>query len=438
MPDGGREVIERLLDRGYLAAEVYAKRGRSRRFELDAEAETTLAAEETGWSIRASDRRSSFFLAATGAPAPLERLPDPVASATIELPPPTAIEGWSDPEGIAEHLLAEDDGWRLLRLIAGDLARRLPRAALHAALDDGASEVRIRNHRGLDVSHRGRFAALRLEARAALASGPASATIELAERSTRDFPVSALADRLVDLLTVREGGSLDAGGTADMVLAPEVGARLLAPIAQAFCGRTPEEVAGLLGQRDGRVASSAVTLLDDGRYPRGALAAPVDGEGVPTGSRALIDEGSLQATILPWERSGTALGCRFRAGWRDLPQVGLSHCFIAPREEVAPASLLEDLREGFYLLDAAAGGSYDLAAGHFSLPVWGFRISAGRPLHPLGEARLIGDPRQLLHAVTGVARDLRFVPLRAMIGSPTLMVRGLSLRQAAPGHAGDR
>jgi predicted Zn-dependent protease len=142
----------------------------------------------------------------------------------------------------------------------------------------------------------------------------------------------------------------------------------------------------------------------------------------------LIEDGRLGATILPWERSGAPLGCRARAGWRDLPRVAPSHCFIAPRMEVAPASLVEDLADGFYLLDAADGGSCDLAAGRFSLPVWGFRISAGRPLHPLGEARLVGDPRRLLHAVCGVARDLRFVALGAMIGAPSLLVRGLALR----------
>jgi hypothetical protein len=38
----------------------------------------------------------------------------------------------------------------------------------------------------------------------------------------------------------------------------------------------------------------------------------------------------------------------------------------------------------------------------------------------------------MLHAVCGMARDLRFIPVRgAMIGSPTLLVRGLALRQGS-------
>ena len=169
--------------------------------------------------------------------------------------------------------------------------------------------------------------------------------------------------------------------------------------------------------------------IDDGRLQRGPTPAPIDGEGVPTGARVLIDGGRLGETILPWDRSGRAIGSRARPGWRDLPRVALSHCYVMPRDEVAPAMLLSDLADGFYLLDAGEGGSYDLAGGSFSLPVWGFRIAGGRPLHPLGETSLVGDPRRLLHAVCGVARDLRFVPLRAMIGSPSLLVRGLALRQ---------
>jgi predicted Zn-dependent protease len=427
--DNGREVVDRLLAGGLDSAEVYAKRGRSRRFELDPISETTLAAEESGWSARAADRRSSFFVAAAGPPVPLDRWPEPAEAAPLVLPTPTPIERWSEPPEVAEPLLGEDEGWQLLRGLADDLARRLPEATLHAALDDGASEVRIWNHHGLDVWHRGRFAALRLEARARLATGPVGATLVLAERSPRRFPVAVLADRLVDLLSVRERGAADGADAADVVLAPEVAARLVAPLAAAFSARSVPEVAALLEQRDGRVASPLVTLIDDGRHPRGALAAPVDGEGVPTGERALIIEGQLCGTLEPWERSGAPLGCRVRPGWRDLPRVAPSHCFIAPRAEVAPGSLLEDLDDGFYLLDAADGGSYDLAAGRFSLPVWGFRIAAGRPVHPLGEARLNGDPRRLLHAVTGVARDLRFTPLGAMIGAPSLRVRGLELRQ---------
>ena len=153
-----------------------------------------------------------------------------------------------------------------------------------------------------------------------------------------------------------------------------------------------------------------MTLVDDGRHPRGLLAAPVDGEGLPTAARLLVDRGRLGETVLPWERSGASIGSRVRAGWRDLPRVALSQCFVLPNDEVSPASLVENLEDGFYLLDAGAGGSYDLAGGFFSLPVWGFRVGNGRLLHPLGEATLVGDPRRWLHAVRGVARDLRFSP----------------------------
>ncbi|HEX2465206.1 MAG TPA: metallopeptidase TldD-related protein, partial [Thermoanaerobaculia bacterium] len=258
-----------------------------------------------------------------------------------------------------------------------------------------------------------------------------SVTLDLVERSARRLPFSALADRVVDLLAVRGPGSIGDGAlSADMVLAPEVGARLLAPIAAAFVDQPRETVAALLDcGLEGAAGSTEVTLVDDGRFQRGPTPAPIDGEGVPTGARVLIDGGRLGETVLPWDRSGRAIGSRARPGWRDLPRVALSHCFVVPRDEVAPAALLSELADGFYLLDAGEGGRYDLAGGSFSLPVWGFRIAGGRPLHPLGETSLVGDPRRLLHAVCGVARDLRFVPLRAMIGSPSLLVRGLALRQ---------
>jgi len=425
--DSGREVLDRLLERGFTAAEVYVKRGRSRRFEIDGEAEATLSADEAGWSVRAARGAASFFFAAAGSPLPLDHWPEAFDGEPLALPEGLPIADWSEPPAVTDPLLAEDEGRRVLRGVAEDLARRLPGATLAAVLEDGSSEVRILNHHGLDAGYRGRFAALRLEARATLDAGAAVATLALAERSARRFRIAAMADRLVDVLAVRARGSLGAPEGADVVLTPEVAARLLAPVAAAFVGRTRDQVADLLDARDGRVGAADVSLIDDGRHRGGPLSAPIDGEGVPTGTRVLVDSGRLESTILPWERSSMPIGCRVRPGWRDLPRVGTTQVYVAPRADTTPASLVEDLADGYYLLDAGDGGRYDLAAGRFSLPVWGFRIAGGRPLHPTGEARLVGDPRRLLHAVCGVARDLRFVPLGALVGAPTVRMRGLTL-----------
>jgi predicted Zn-dependent protease len=434
-----REVLDRLLGRGCSAVEVYVKRGRSRRFELecgDAPAgvprstETTIAAEEAGWAVRADAFGSSFFFAASGPPRPLDAWPAGESGAALDLPRPAAIDGWREPPDIAESLIGEDEGWRALRQVAADVMRRLPRATLSMLLEDGSSEIHIANHHGIDVAHRGRVASLRLEARAPVEGAATLITLNLAERAARRLPFAGLADRVVDQLAVRAPGSIggDAGG--DMVVAPEVAARLLAPIASLFVNRPREAVAAALAvDEGGAVGPAAVTIVDDGRDARGLLPAPVDGEGLPNGARLLVDRGRLGETVLPWERSGVLLGSRHRAGWRDLPRVSLSQCFLAPNDAVSPGSLVEDLADGFYLLDASGFGSYDLAGGFFSLPVWGFRIRNGRPLHPLGDVSLVGDPRRLLDAVSGVARDLRFVPMGALYGAPTLLLRGFSLRQ---------
>jgi PmbA protein len=306
----------------------------------------------------------------------------------------------------------------------------LPRATLSILLEDGASEVHIVNHHGIDVAHRGRAAALRLETRAPVEGGMTLLTLTLAERAARRVPFAGLADRVIDLLAARAPGSIGGDGSGDMVIAPEVAARLIAPLAGLFVDRPREAVASALGaDDDGAVGSAAVTIVDDGRDPRGLVPAPVDGEGLPTATRMLVERGRLADTVLPWERSGVAVGSRVRAGWRDLPRVALSQSFVLPDDRVSPASLLEEIEDGFYLLDASGFGSYDLAGGFFSLPVWGFRIRNGRPLHPLGEVSLIGDPRRLLRAVEGVARDLRFVPMGALYGAPTLLLRGFHLRQ---------
>jgi predicted Zn-dependent protease len=99
---------------------------------------------------------------------------------------------------------------------------------------------------------------------------------------------------------------------------------------------------------------------------------------------------------------------------------------------VAAGSLLAGLARGYYLLDAAGAGSFDPAADRFELPVCGFAVNGGRAVAPVSRAVLAGGIGALLRGVQAVARDLAFLPLDGMIGSPSLLVTGLALHPAGP------
>jgi PmbA protein len=283
---------------------------------------------------------------------------------------------------------------------------------------------------------RRRAASLHVEARGPLREAP-TATLYLAAREARRFHPSALARRLADRLAVAAAAPCELpAGPCDVLLAPPVGARLLASLLPFLIGPRAVHLGTGLRDRRGRIASDAVTVLDDGRLPGGTFEAPVDGEGVPTREVTLIDSGIFRQPLLAWwqtSEEGTPSGCSRRASWRDLPAPGPTHLYLKPDARAPVASLLGDIQHGAYLIDTAGAPRVDLDGLRFELPACGFLVERGRAAGPLPKACLRGSLAALLKGVAGVARDLAFLPLDGMIGAPTLLVTGLELAPAGRG-----
>jgi predicted Zn-dependent protease len=425
------EVLATLVRRGLADAEVYLKRGRSRRLERTPVTETSVVSQEKGWAVRAGHRRGSFFAAGTGEPEPAGPWPEP-AGRPIALPEPQTVPAWNTPSDFDTPLIGESEGWKLLESLGRELAAELPGARLlSAALEDGSSEADLVTSRGLRTRFRHRVASLYLEA-AGPGRPPATASFYLFAREARRFHPPALARRLADRLAVSAAGAPPERSTAEILLAPPVAARLLAGLLPLLVG--PQSAAYLAGRRDrrGRIGSERLTLIDNGRLPGGAFESPADGEGVPCREVVLVEEGSFRQPLLAWWQEGAAdgtpSGCSRRPSWRDLPAPGPTHLYLQPDARTPVASLLGSLERGYYLIDATGAGRFDFGADRFALPVCGFAVAAGRASAPVAGAWLCGGIGAFLHGIRAAARDLAFFPLDGMIGAPTVLVAGLELR----------
>jgi len=427
------DVLQALLRRGNDRAEVWVKRGRSRRFEVSPSAEASISSQERGWAVRAGDRRRSFFACGTGEPPEQGPWPAPTHRA-LELPQPVAPDAWKVPGDFDAPLIGETEGLRLLQSLGRELQTELPRARLlHAVLEDGSSEAELFSSRGMLAKHRHRLASLHLQARLGLHG----VSLYLAAREARQFQPAALARRLADRLAVASAVSPDGAGIerGDFLLAPAVGAHLLQRLVPFLVGPQPERLWPALhapNDHRARFGSAALTLVDNGRLPGGVLEAPLDGEGVPTREVVLVEEGRFRQPLLAWwqVRAGetTASGCSRRAGWRDLPAPGPTHLYWKPDPKVPVAALLREVRRGAYLIDVAEGAvQVDPGSDRFSLPVCGFLVENGTAQAPLPWARLTGELSALLRGVAGVGRDLSFHPLGGMLGSPSLLATGVAL-----------
>lgn len=418
---------------GFARAELFAKRGRTRRLAESGGRWQSAVALEEGWAVRAGDRRRSGFAAFTGVPDP-DRLASFAAEAPpLALPAPRPLPPWEAPADLEAPLATDGEAEALIEGLHRALAAEDPEARLTAAaVEDGASESQLLAASGLRVGVRHRLAALHLAAATRRGRG---ARVELVacEREARRFRPRALARRLGDRLQVLAEGRPPENAGGELVLAPPLASHLLAAVAPLFCGA--EAVARLrpLSDRAGRLAAGCITLIDDGRFPGGLFAAPVDGEGQPTAALELIAEGRFVQPLLAWweaEAPARAIGCVRRVSFRDLPQRRPSHLYLRPQPQLSPAELVAGVDRGHYLLDAVGGVRLDARADRFAVEVCGFALAGGRAQAPIAGARLVGSLQQLLSGAVAVARDLEWTVADAAYGAPTLLVSGLALERS--------
>jgi predicted Zn-dependent protease len=385
-------------------------------------------------------------------PATLEA-PEPSPPA-LRLPPPSPAAAAAPPAGLDLPLASESEGFALLAGVARELARELPGArARTLRFEDGTSELALVASSGTAVRARSRSCSLWVEA----AKGTTRVAAEFVARSAAELKPLGVARRLVDRLRALDappGAALDAMRDAmgdatsegvraatregELVLAPPLAARLLEALAPRLCGADAR--AALAGWQDaeGRLAARAVSIVDDLGDVRGVLAAPYDGEGLPSRAVRLIDAGRLLTPLVAWwegDAREASHGLALRPGWRDLPRPGPTQLYIEPDPAAGVGELVGAIGRGAYLL-AAEGGVRIAADGvGFTVPVSGFALADGRATGGLGACQLVGRLDRWLAGISAVGRDLVFVPGSALFGSPTLVVSGLELAPLADGGA---
>jgi len=439
------ETLEALSRAGFSHAEAYAKRGRSRRLSVGVGGRSAAFHQEEGWAVRATTQRASLFYAASGAPRPDVAWPE-ADGYPLAFPDPDAAGAaapWSEPSDFETPLVGESEGLRLLAAVAAALGDEMPTARLlSAVLEDGSSESRLLSSRGVEAHWRRRVAVFHAEA----ALGEVRARVDLARREARRFGPAELARLLADRLAAAAGGApqgFSGRDRGELVLAPAVGAHLLAALTPYLVGAPAADLAAAVADRRGRFAAAAVTVVDDGRHPGGALESACDGEGLPTRRTLLVEAGVYRQPLLSWAETAAGVrpavggksaarpgGCARRASWRDPPRPAPTHLYVVPDPALPAAALLADLARGYYLLDVTAPPRLDLAEGAFRVPVCGFAVHGGRAREAVSGVELCGTVGALLRGVQGVARDLAFFPLDGMMGAPTMRVGGLELRAA--------
>jgi TldD protein len=165
--------------------------------------------------------------------------------------------------------------------------------------------------------------------------------------------------------------------------------------------------AGLIGQK---VASSKVTVVDNGTIEgrRGSL--NVDDEGSPTQETVLIEGGILRGYMtdkLSARLTGAAnTGSGRRESYQCIPMPRMTNTYMLAGDD-APEDILRSVKRGLYAVNFG-GGQVDITNGKFVFSASeAYLIEDGKITAPVRDATLIGNGPDALKYVSMVGHDLK-------------------------------
>ncbi len=195
---------------------------------------------------------------------------------------------------------------------------------------------------------------------------------------------------------------------------------------------------GLIGER---VATSGVTVVDDGTLPdrRGSLT--IDDEGTPSRCNVLIEDGILKgymhdrlnARLLGAAPTGN--GRRESFAHAPIPRMTNTYMLAGGRD---PQEIIGSVKRGLYAVNFG-GGSVDITSGKFVFSASeAYLIEDGKVGPAVKGATLIGNGPDVLTKVSMVGDDMELDPgigtcgkdgqgVPVGVGQPTLRMDGLTV-----------
>ncbi len=214
-------------------------------------------------------------------------------------------------------------------------------------------------------------------------------------------------------------------GQLPVVFDPRVGNSLIGHLLGAMSGASIARRASFLLDRDEQqLFDSSITITDNPHVRRGMRSRPFDGEGLPTGSRNLVEAGRITGWLMD-SAAARQLGSQptghASRGSSGPPHVTASNVVLAAGT-LTPTGLMANIADGVYVTELIGHGVNGVT-GDYSRGASGFRIVNGELAGPIAEFTVAGNLIDMFAALTA-ANDLE---IYRGIDVPTLRVDGMSI-----------
>jgi PmbA protein len=177
-------------------------------------------------------------------------------------------------------------------------------------------------------------------------------------------------------------------------------------------------LAGKLGLR---IASSAVTIIDDARLPRGLGSRPFDGEGLATQRNVLVDRGRLAGYVLD-TYSARKLGLRSTASAVRGGGASTANLWLEPGAKT-PEAIIAETPRGLYVTELIGQG-FNPITGDYSRGAAGIWIENGELAFPVEEITIAANFAQMLRDIDAIGNDLVWLGATA---APTLRIARMTI-----------
>lgn len=208
------------------------------------------------------------------------------------------------------------------------------------------------------------------------------------------------------------GGKAPGEFTGSVIFTPDSAAEIVASVIDA--GVNGEEVyrkrSPLAGRIGEEIASSNLTIIDDGTLPAGVGTSSFDDEGTPRGRTPLIEKGTLKNflydSFAAYRENRESTGNAARGGggarYASLPRTAHSNLLFDEGTQTLE-EMIREVDEGIVV--GRFSGNIAEASGDFSGSVkQGFYIKQGEIQFPLARTMIAGNVYQLLPKVSGLGK----------------------------------
>lgn len=216
---------------------------------------------------------------------------------------------------------------------------------------------------------------------------------------------------------------------APVIFESTVAVSLLGHLAGAVTGQSLYRgTSFLLGRLGDTIAAPSLTVVDDGRMPRGHGSRPFDAEGLPTRRTVVVERGVLKSYLLdtysakrlslaPTGNAARAIG--------DAPSSSPTNFYLEAGTHT-PEEIIASVERGL-LVTELIGFGVNAVTGDYSRGAAGLWIEHGEIVHPVEEITIAGNLLDMFRDVAMVGNDLEF---RGSMAAPTLKIGHMTIAGA--------